>query len=297
MAISDLISSSFLFSVAIIIILIGGVFAYVTYRFTQQDHKLSTMVGLISTMTDEIQYLKNISYGGSNNHFHQQPNENEKNIIILDNSETNKIHSDNLIHVSDNEYDYQEDTVSESDDDNEDDVSVSESEDDDVSLSESHDDDEDNVENEDENDDDTHTDVNDEFKEITNLDTDSLEDIIDENEIKILNLGAIVNDISEHISEQNIKSIHLEEQFDLNFDNFSTEIENINSSDLKTISITLSDTNVNDFGDDIIKNKSSDYKKLALNELKKVVVKKGLVTASDASKLKKNELLKMLEDE
>jgi len=59
MAISDLFSSSFLFSIAIIIILIGGIFAYVSYRMSEQDHKLNSMLGLVTAMANESQYLKN----------------------------------------------------------------------------------------------------------------------------------------------------------------------------------------------------------------------------------------------
>ena len=58
MPISDLISTSFLFSIAIIIILIGGIFAYVSYRMSEQDHKLTSMLGLVSTLAEEIHSLK-----------------------------------------------------------------------------------------------------------------------------------------------------------------------------------------------------------------------------------------------
>jgi hypothetical protein len=54
------------------------------------------------------------------------------------------------------------------------------------------------------------------------------------------------------------------------------------SADLKTISINLEDTHSD----------SLDYKKLSLPKLRSIVSEKGL--ASDTSKLKKNELLKML---
>jgi hypothetical protein len=90
----------------------------------------------------------------------------------------------------------------------------------------------------------------------------------------------------------NIKSIHLEESFDLNV--FEHEIEHehehehtedLLASDLKTISIT-------DFEDT---NKKTDYKKLSINKLREVVIEKGIV--ADATKLKKNEILKLLGDE
>ena len=54
------------------------------------------------------------------------------------------------------------------------------------------------------------------------------------------------------------------------------------SADLKTISINLEDTHSD----------SLDYKKLSLPKLRSIVSEKGLAT--DASKLKKNELLKLL---
>ena len=59
MAFSDLLSTSFLFSIAIIIILIGGIFAYVSYRMGEQDHKLNSMIGLVSTMAEETQFFRN----------------------------------------------------------------------------------------------------------------------------------------------------------------------------------------------------------------------------------------------
>ena len=59
------------------------------------------------------------------------------------------------------------------------------------------------------------------------------------------------------------------------------------SSDLKTISINL--------GEESEKNDDNiDYKKLQLAKLRSIVVEKGLTNNSEASKLKKPELLKLL---
>jgi hypothetical protein len=55
----DIFSTSFLFSIAIIIILIGAIFAYVSYRIGEQDHKLNSMIGLISAMAEDSRYLTN----------------------------------------------------------------------------------------------------------------------------------------------------------------------------------------------------------------------------------------------
>ena len=60
-------------------------------------------------------------------------------------------------------------------------------------------------------------------------------------------------------------------------------ISKIDTSELKTISINLEEPV-----------EKIDYKKLQLPKLKSIVVEKGLATSSDASKLKKAELLKLL---
>jgi hypothetical protein len=58
MAVSELFSTSFLFSISIIVILIGCIFAYVSYRIAEQDHKLNSMLGLVSTMAEESQFFR-----------------------------------------------------------------------------------------------------------------------------------------------------------------------------------------------------------------------------------------------
>ena len=58
MVLSEICSSSFLFSVAIIIILVGGLFAYFNHRFSIQNHKISSMMGLVTTMAEEMQYFR-----------------------------------------------------------------------------------------------------------------------------------------------------------------------------------------------------------------------------------------------
>ena len=296
MAISDFISTSFLFSIAIIVILIGGIFAYVSYRMSEQDHKLSSMLGLVSTMADEIQGLKNTIVVPNNHHQHQHQQYNEN--YEDDDEEVGLTkHSlggnPKLIHVSDDEEtssesetdaDESESDESESDDLEEDDESVD---------SEAEDSDADDLENNNDN---------------INLNNDILD-----NDINILDLEDMANEITEEAEETNtefidlvdvnestdvaindIKSIHLAEPINMHLDELSAvEINH----DLKTISISMTDIgmNINDFGDDSNKHKSLDYKKMSLNKLREVVVEKGIIP--DASKLKKNELLKLLGEE
>jgi len=297
MAISDFISTSFLFSIAIIVILIGGIFAYVSYRMSEQDHKFSSMLGLVSTMADEIHELKYKAVVPVNQ---QQQQQDEKYNYEDDDEEVGlKKHSlggktINLIHVSDDE-----ETSSETEHETDSETDAEDSEaDDDESVSE----------------------VESEADESVS-ETDDLEDNINldinlDNDINILDLEDMSNDITEEADEidktndelvdlgdvnestdvavNDIKSIHLAEPINMHLDELSpVEITN----DLKTISISMTDIgmNINDFGDDSNKHKSVEYKKMSLNKLRDVVVEKGIIP--DASKLKKNELLKLLGEE
>ena len=66
----------------------------------------------------------------------------------------------------------------------------------------------------------------------------------------------------------------------------STNLTNNDISFLKNVNI-----NITDFGEG--EDLQSSYKKMTINKLREIIVSKGFV--SDASKLKKNEILKMLE--
>ena len=75
---------------------------------------------------------------------------------------------------------------------------------------------------------------------------------------------------------------NLNNENETNNDQTFNDISN-NVFDLKSIHANLEETNID----------HSDYKKLSLPKLRSIVTEKGL--AQDASKLKKNELIKLLE--
>ena len=223
MAFNELLSSSFLFSIAIIIILIGGVFAYVSYRMSEQDHKITSMLGLISTMAEELQCFRS-------NLIH--PELAKSNIDLEEHTCTRIIlDPNNLVGGQSN-------LIPVSDDD----------------------------------------------ESVEDLD-DGSDDGSDDAEIDL-------------DGTCNIKSIHLEEPIDLNLDQGSDEIlaqdldhsEELlldHSDELLTLdlqSISISDLEETD--------KKPDYKKWSLTKLKEVIVEKSIV--ADASKLKKNDILKLL---
>jgi hypothetical protein len=243
MAFTELLSSSFLFSIAIIVILIGLIFSYINYRMSEQDHKISSMLGLITTMAEEMQFFRSkLSRltGPEQHHVVLDPN----NLVnmVAGNSD--------LISVSDGDCNEEYEDEDDADDDDED-------------LEEDSEDD-----------------------ESDSCSEGDSEDELEEENIKVLNISGLGNDeidihtFEEHDDNLNIKSIHLEEPIDISQHKILSE--NI-SSDLKTISIVdLEETN----------KKTTDYKKMSLNKLREVVIEKGIVP--DASKLKKNEILKLL---
>ena len=275
MTFSDFFSTSFLFSIVIIIILTGSIFAYVNYKMAEQDHKLTSMVSLVSILANDLQFVKN--------KVNIQQTYVDPNILQYQSQMIGGEHTSGLISVSDGE-----------DDDNDDDDEIDQDDDD-------NDDDEIDQDDDDDNDDDNEDE-----------DDDNIEDT--QEHIKLLNL-TLANDNIEHdliVEELNteelnaddtsnivdIKTIHIDNYNDNEDIEYTTSIENEQTntnltneefSFLKNVSIT-------DLGDnqDFLTSKS-EYKKLPINKLREVVVSKGIVT--DASKLKKQEILKLLGDE
>ena len=257
MAISDIFSSSFLFSIAIGVLLVGSLFAYVNYRIAEQDHKLNAMVGLVTTMANESQFFRS-----KLNLLHQKMDQhgvlNDIHTIPLHLDETTNNNNLNRINVSDDEQ-------SDSEDDEDEDDEDSNSEDS-------------NSEDSDSEDSDIGDDIDDTIK-IINLSL-SNEDII----------SSPIENIEDLQDNQEIKTIHLEEPLDISTIN-NTEVK-VSSDDIDFLkSVSITDLGENDDNQSI----KNEYKKLSLNKLREIVVSKGLI--NDPSKLKKNEILKLLGDE
>lgn len=251
--ISEIFSTSFLFSIAVIIIAVGGLFTYFNYRLSEHNHKMQAMMGLVSTMAEEMQYFRS--------KIHNSPVLNDNtddtniNTHVVPNFLGGAIKEDELIEVSDSDADDDDDDDEDSslddDDDDEESTASSESEDDGASL--------------------------DDLEELEDLESD------DDNSVKkiiTIDLGGS-NDMP--IESENIGETEPEksDSIDLNLSNLEEDLD----LDLSLKSIAI-DTNV------ITNKEKEDYKKMSLNKLRDLVCEKGLV--KDSSKLKKNELLKML---
>ena len=279
MAFSDLFGTSFLFSIAIILpfILIGALYTYLNYKMSEQDHKLSSMVNLVSILAQEVQHVKQTNYSETTN-TNTEP------------KEFNLEYASQLVGGTDSV-----DLISVSDEGNEDDVSSDEE------YSDDEDGDDDDVEDDD---------VEDEDVEDEDVEDEDVEDNMEEH-IKILNLSLanepvdrdyVIEELTcdneplmDNHSFEEIKTIHLEEPIVFE----ETELHEEPNLDLNITDGSISflkNVNMSDLGEnDELHTAKTDYKRMSLNKLREVVVSKGVV--SDVTKLKKHELLKILGDD
>jgi len=252
--VSEIFNASFLFSIALIIAAVGGLYLYFNRKFLEQNHKMQSMLELISTIAEEMQYFRskitcgpveNNDNANNANTSNNANNANKKQIISNFLGGNENIDAD-LIAVSDSEVD-EDDSDSEEEDD-----SDSESEEDEYEVDD---------------------------LEVDDFETDDTNDL---NVTKIINIDLGIDENNEE-TDFNIESEDIEMELENSINLESSNLEDIDVS-LKSISID---------GSNVATNKTKDdYKKMALNKLREAVLEKGLV--SDASKLKKNELLKLL---
>lgn len=280
MAIFDLFNVSFLFSIGIIIILIGGIFTYVSYRMSEQDHKLTSMVQLVSLLSQDLQTVK-MSARAEEAHGLSNPLK-DNNIQYASDIMVDNLNED-VIHVSDCESD-------------------SEYEDDEVEDENEDEDEEDNVEDEDE-DDVEEIDIEDAPKinvlKLTSANSSSSSFNYGDSDVDDLeNLDNQVENLEEeNLEVENLEEENLEEE---NLENLEAEpkIENLDNQAENLVELPkenmsfLKNIDVIDIGE---VDSKSDYKKMSINKLREVVVSKGLI--ADASKLKKQDILKLLGDE
>lgn len=348
MSFSNIFNTSFLILLGIIILSVSLLFIYNETKIREQNHKMNSMLSLVSSLAEETNNMKNtltifmMNGGGNNMNILNQVSENRQPFQI--NKSDIKMEN-NLITVSDDEDNNSE---NDSDSDSEENNTINET---DSESSEN--------ESSDNSDSDSDSNVSIE-KHKTNKIKVHLDDINDHN-IKILKINKNLEDKSdsENNSESDEELIELEDDNDLNDDeiisvggislisnseqiateailslhnmidnnniiislhNFSqpnknmddhdiqildedekkenSEIININKDvndevnnylkgELKSISI-----NQNDLEDKDRIMDNVDFKKLPINKLRNIVSEKGL--SADTSKLKKNELLKLL---
>jgi hypothetical protein len=239
MALSDILTVPFLISLGITLLLVGVVGFFFVQRLQEQNHKISSMFGLVTTMAEEMNFIRGrlqmMSYQGPMTQQSAQ------------NFENQELAEENLIPVSDDEDD--DEDLEEDDDDEDEDEDDDEDDDDeeDIVIELSHD-------------------PNGGVKVINFAELLQSTEEPEENDNNSEELGDLdeLDDI-EDLEEENDDS----EQNGSN----DSELKQLNTSDLEFIkSINIS--NLEESGD---KN-NIDYKKMSLNKLKEIAVAKGLVT-------------------
>jgi len=274
-SLTDLFNPSFLMFLGILVLVVALLVVYFESKMREQNHKISSMLSLVSTLAEDMNGIKfglnHLSHASVNNSSNLYNTDFSENLSPLEDS-INIQQNNTLINVSDDD----------SDDDD--------SDDDEVSLEDNSDDDSEFISDTD-SDDNNNEDIKVLNLTINNNFDDNLEEIeyLDDN-LSLSNSDnyELNNDIDttildyeeEKLDEEEIP-LHQEETLDLVEENQNL---NVLEPEFKKININLEETNEN-----------QDYKKLSLNKLRSIVTEKGL--SSDATKLKKQELLKLLEVE
>jgi len=261
MSLTELFTPTFFTFLGILLLTVALVVIYFENKMRDQNHKIASMLSLVSTLAEDINrvkmgmnHLAMTAIGGSSQ----------------DQLNTAFISNENKITVSDDEGD-SDDDASEIDEE------LSDNEQDDDSESETG--------TETDSDASSHDDIKvlklNICNEEQNLDNEDIDETLD---LDAMDENDDLEDLDDNLSELHSEISHISD-IEEKLENHDETIVNLSASDLKTISINLEETLPD----------SLDFKKLPLPKLRSIVAEKGL--ASDASKLKKNELLKLLESE
>jgi hypothetical protein len=264
-SLTDLFNPTFLMFLGILMLVVALLILYFENKMREQNHKIASMLSLVSTLADDMNGVKmglnHLAIRGG------QGFQNPHMPLNSSNLGTNSMvqHNNNLIEVSDND--------SEDDDEDEEELEELESEGsefDNNSINESDDDDEDNIKV---------------IKlNVSNEDTEDNNESIEFDEVEDL------ADLDTNDELPEMDDNYVEQILDLKYEEKQTPLEEeiIHSKDLKTISINLGDEQV------VTTKESIDYKKLQIPKLRSIAIEKGLTTNSEANKLKKSDILKLL---
>jgi hypothetical protein len=270
MGLTDILSTSTLICLGIMLLLVGAASMFFMQKMNEQNHKISSMLGLVSTMAEELNFVRSrmqvISSGvlsgqsgGLREAAYSQPNNSDNSLIPVSDDDTEGGDED-------------EDTE-DGDEDDEDDDDDSEDEDTEGEDVESDDEEEDkqNIKT-----------INMGESLDVNIQCEALAEEED-NEGEGTSSNSELEDDLESLSEENLDGVENDADLMASESITLTNADFIKSIDISTLEESHKDSD------------TYDYKKMSLNKLRSVVVEKGLAT--DSSKLKKNELLKLLSSE
>jgi hypothetical protein len=270
MGLTDILSTSTLICLGIMLLLVGAASMFFMQKMNEQNHKIASMLGLVSTMAEELNFVRSRMQvlsagvsagqnGGLSASTYSQPNNSDGSLIPVSDDDAEGADED----------DDDDDSDEDEEDDSEGDSEGDESEDDEES-----DDEEENKQN---------------IKTINmgesldvNIQCEALAE--DEgNDGEGTSSNSELDDDLESLSEENLDGIENDVDLTANESITLTNADFIKSIDISSLEESHKDS------------ETYDYKKMSLNKLRSVVVEKGLTP--DSSKLKKNELLKLLSSE
>jgi hypothetical protein len=260
-SLTDLFNPTFLMFLGILVLVVALLVVYFESKFREQNHKISSMLSLVSSLAEEVNgskmFIHQLTMSNqphSQQVFQQQQQQQQPNL------EKRVVQNDNLILVSDDE-----DSDDEEEEEDSSDSDISEADDSDAASEISID------ENEENDDSDTELGTSNDVKVLKLNINNNKDDSESGDELSVEDLDEM--DDLEDLDDSSTSSVSIKEE----------KNDNIKSMDLKSINITLEETK---------SEQPLDYRKMSLPKLRSVVAEKGL--SSDSSKLKKNELLKLL---
>lgn len=309
-SLADLLNPTFLVFLGILVLVVAFLILYFESKLREQNHKIASMLSLVSTLAEDMNGVKM-----GLNHLSIRGGQGFEQPIVPIQENLGNLQKNNLIDVSDDdeedEDDYDEDDeASESQGSNDvinDDLDSIEKDLDSVDLDsvdlDSVEEDFDSVEDDLDSIEDDLDSENGENIKIVTLQV-SNEDINETNE-EIHNLD-FDNEYSADLDDEfepEVNNEYVEEVLDLKYNTEAKTLEENNiepksskemivpTLELKSISINLEEEHQQSHNDNI------DYKKLQIAKLRSIAIERGLVSNTEASKLKKPELLKLFDFE
>jgi len=271
---ADLFNPTFIMFLGILVLVVAILIIYFEGKMREQNHKITTMFSLVSTLAEDMNGIKLgfnqlaiNSVGGGGQFFRQTLEEPVKTFNIEENG--------NLINVSDDEEsDNDEDSNSEAESEINDDSDSEE----DLDLDEENNEHEIDVHDNESEDNDSHDEDFDNKSDIKVLKI--YNNTNEENELEEINNNTQELDVLDEFNEMN--ELDNLENLDEKSEEKYIDINSDLNLDFKKININLEEIPLESF----------DYKKLPLQKLRSIVSEKGL--ANDTSKIKRHELLKLL---
>lgn len=287
-SLADLFNPTFFIILGIVTLFVALTIVYFESKMREQNHKIASMLSLVSTLAEDVtsvkmglnhlavNMVKPLEMTEIQNHEptiksmqlidvseDEESIENEAEVLELE-DELEELEDEEL---EDEELDEDEELYDELDDDDLDNEEIEELDDDELDNEEIEELDCNNMEE----------------AVVINMEEDVKEEDKNMDDIKVIKYELVNEDKTLYSSEQ----IEVHEGEGNEEKNKDSVIPSV--SELKTISINLGGE------EDISPNSEHiEFKKLGLSKLRSIAIEKGLVQPSDAQKLKKHELLKIL---